>query len=219
MAGRDRQVREIRGWTLRIDQRLTAKDATSVEKAVALLDKQLELIVRLVPAKAVAELKKTPLNFTLPYPGVRTTAEYHGGLEWIKKSGREIALAKSVEFTNVERFEAETRRMPVFVLHELAHAYHDKVVPGGYQNPAILGAYQKAKASGSYDAAKRWTGEKIADKPALAYAMNNQMEYFAESTESYFDRNDFEPFDRTELQAKDPAMLKVVEEAWGIAEK
>lgn len=219
MAGRDRQVREIRGWTLRIDERLIAKDAAAVEKAVGLLDKHLETIIRLVPAKAVTELKKVPLNFTLPYSTTRSTAEYHGGLEWIKQSGREIALAKAVEFTNVERFEFETKRMPVFVLHELAHAYHDKVVPGGYQNPDILGAYQKAKASGTYDAVKRWTGEKFVDKPAKAYAMNNQMEYFAESTESYFDRNDFEPFNRAELQAKDPGMLKVVEKVWGIAEK
>ena len=218
MAGRDRQVRDIRGWTLRIDERLIAKDAAMVEKAVVLLDKHLETIVRLVPAKAVAELKKTPLNFTLPY-STRSTAEYHGGLEWVKQAGREIALAKSVEFTNVERFEFETKRMPVFVLHELAHAYHDKVVPGGYQNRDILGAYQKAKASGTYDAVKRWTGEKFADKPSKAYGMNNQMEYFAESTESYFNRNDFEPFNRAELLAKDPDMLKVVEKIWGIAER
>jgi hypothetical protein len=219
MAGRDRQVRDIRGWTLRIDERLIARDPAMVEKAVGLLDKHLETIVRLVPAKAVAELKKTTLNFTLPYPGVRPTAEYHGGLEWVKQAGREIALAKSVEFTMIDRLEAETKRMPVVVLHELAHAYHDKVVPGGYQNRDILGAYQKAKASGAYDAVKRWTGEKYVDKPAKAYAMNNQMEYFAESTESYFDRNDFEPFNRAELLAKDPDMLKVVEEIWGIAEK
>ena len=33
------------------------------------------------------------------------------------------------------------------------------------------------------------------------------------------DRNDFEPFNRAELLAKDPGMLKVVEKAWGIAEK
>ena len=219
MAGRDRQVRDIRGWTLRIDERLIARDPAMVEKAVGLLDKHLETIVRLVPAKAVAELKKTTLNFTLPYPGVRPTAEYHGGLEWVKQAGREIALAKSVEFTMIDRLEAETKRMPVVVLHELAHAYHDKVVPGGYQNRDILGAYQKAKASGTYDAVKRWTGEKFVDKPAKAYAMNNQMEYFAESTESYFDRNDFEPFNRAELLAKDPDMLKVVEKIWGIAEK
>ena len=219
MAGRDRQVRDVRGWTLRIDERLIAKDAAAVEKAVGLLDKHLETVIRLVPAKAVAELKKTTLNFTLPYSSVRSTAEYHGGLEWVKQAGREIALAKSVEFTNVERFEFETKRMPVFVLHELAHAYHDKVVPGGYQNPDILGAYRQAKASGTYDAVKRWTGEKFADKPSKAYAMTNQMEYFAESTESYFDRNDMEPFDRPELLIKDPGMLKVIEKIWGVGGK
>ncbi|MEY4132308.1 MAG: hypothetical protein RL592_366, partial [Verrucomicrobiota bacterium] len=91
-----------------------------------------------------------------------------------------------------------------------------KVVPGGYQNPDILGAYRQAKAAGTYDAVKRWTGEKFADKPSKAYAMTNQMEYFAESTESYFDRNDMEPFDRAELKAKDPGMLKVLEKVWGI---
>ena len=137
----------------------------------------------------------------------------------MEQVGREIALAKAIEFTNIARFEPEIRRMPVLVLHELAHAYHDQVIPGGYQNKDILGAFQQAKAAGTYDAVKRWTGEKYADKPSKAYAMNNQMEYFAESTESYFDRNDFEPFNRAELLAKDPDMFKVVEKIWGIAEK
>ncbi len=219
MAGRDRQVRDVRGWTLRIDQRLIDKNPAVVEKAVGLLDKHLEGVLKLIPAKAAAELKKTPLNFTLPYPGVRPTAEYHGGLDWVKKTGREISMAKSVEFTDVDKFEAETKRMPVFVLHELAHAYHDKVVLGGYQNPEIKGAYDKAKASGTYDAVRRWTGTKFTDKPEKAYAMNNQMEYFAESTEAYFARNDFEPFDRAELQQKDPGMLLVVEKIWGITAK
>jgi dipeptidyl-peptidase-4 len=109
--------------------------------------------------------------------------------------------------------------MPVLVLHELAHAYHDQVVPGGYQNPEILVAYRQAKSAGTYDAVKRWTGEKFVEKPSKAYAMTNQMEYFAETTEAYFDRNDMEPFDRVELQAKDPDMLKVIEKIWGTAEK
>ena len=81
---------------------------------------------------------------------------------------------------------------------------------------SVLAAYQQAKASGAYDAVKRWTGEKFAEKPSKAYAMTNQMEYFAESTESYFDRNDMEPFDRAELRAKDPGMLKALEKADGL---
>ena len=216
MAGRDRQVRAVRGWTLWIDERLIAKDAAQVEKAVVLLDAQLAKIERLLPAKVVARLRAVPINFTLPYVTGRGTAEYHGGLAWVKQNGREIALAKAIEFTNVDRLEPEIRRMPVLVLHELAHAYHDQVVPGGYQNPDILGAYQKAKAAGTYDAVKRWTGEKFVDKPTKAYAMTNQMEYFAETTEAYFDRNDMEPFDRAELKAKDPTVVPVLEKLWGL---
>ena len=216
MAGRDRQVRQVRGWTLRIDERLIAKDAAVVEKAVGLLDAQLAKVERLVPAKAVERLRAVPLNFSLPYPGVRPTAEYHGGVAWVKQAGREIALAKAVEFTDIGRFEPEIRRMPVFVLHELAHAYHDQVVPGGYENPDILAAFRQAKAAGGYDAVKRWTGEKFADKPSKAYAMTNPMEYFAETSEAYFERNDMEPFDLAELKAKDPAVIPVLEKVWGV---
>ncbi len=216
MAGRDRQVRDIRGWTLRIDERLIAKDAAMVEKAVVLLDAQLAKVERLIPAKAVERLRSVPINFTQPYVSGRGTAEYHGGLAWVKQVGREIALAKAIEFTNVDRLEPEIRRMPVLVLHELAHAYHDQVVPGGYQNPDILTAYRQAKAAGTYDAVKRWTGEKFVDKPTKAYAMTNQMEYFAETTEAYFDRNDMEPFDRAELKAKDPTVVPVLEQLWGL---
>ena len=216
MAGRDRQVRAVRGWTLRIDERLIAKDAAMVEKAVVLLDAQLAKIERLLPAKVVARLRAVPINFTLPYVTGRGTAEYHGGLAWVKQNGREIALAKAIEFTNVDRLEPEIRRMPVLVLHELAHAYHDQVVPGGYQNPDILAAYRQAKAAGTYDAVKRWTGEKYIETPTKAYAMTNQMEYFAEVTEAYFDRNDMEPFNLTELKAKDPAVVPVLEKVWGL---
>ena len=216
MSGRDRQVRQIRGWTLRIDERLIAKDPAAVEKAVVILDAQLAKVERLIPAKAVERLRSVPLNFSLPYPDRRPTAEYHGGLAWVKQAGREIALAKAIEFTNVDRFEPEIRRMPVLVLHELAHAYHDQVIPGGYQNKDILGAFQQAKAAGTYDAVKRWTGEKYIETPTKAYAMTNQMEYFAEVTEAYFDRNDMEPFNLTELKAKDPAVVPVLEKVWGL---
>jgi hypothetical protein len=46
--------------------------------------------------------------------------------------------------------------------------------------------------------------------------MTNQMEYFAETTEAYFDRNDMEPFDRAELKAKDPTVVPVLEKLWGL---
>ncbi len=214
MCGRDREVRELQGWKLTIDRRLLAKDAAMVERGVAIVDKQLKEIIRIVPAAAVAELRKTTLNFTLPYNGKRGTAEYHGGIEWVKSAGREIALGKGVEFTDVDNLEAEDRRMPLVVLHELAHGYHDKTLVKGYRNPDVAAAYQAAKAAGSYDKVARWTGKAFTKEPEKAYAMSNPMEYFAETTEAYFGRNDFYPFNREELKKHDPVMFDVLEKVW-----
>jgi len=59
------------------------------------------------------------------------------------------AMTRGIEFTNVRTFEAELRRMPNFALHELAHAYHHRVLVGGFENAEIKAAYEPAKASGS----------------------------------------------------------------------
>jgi hypothetical protein len=121
-------------------------------------------------------------------------------------------MAKGVEFTDIRHFDAETRRMPVFVLHELAHAYHDRVL--GFDNAEIKAAYDRAVAGKSYDAVERWhgTGPNTIER---AYAMTNEREYFAESTEAYFDRNDFYPFTREDLVRHDPEMCKLLERVWG----
>ena len=80
-------------------------------------------------------------------PGVPPRAEYHPGAGWLRANGRDAAMVKGVEFTNIRTFEAEARRMPNFALHELAHAYHDRVL--GFENPEIEAAYQRALAAGA----------------------------------------------------------------------
>jgi Mlc titration factor MtfA (ptsG expression regulator) len=102
--------------------------------------------------------------------------------------------------------------MPDFVLHELAHAYHDRVL--GFDHGEIRAAYEAAKASGRYDRVKRWTGER--ETRERAYAMTDPKEYFAETSEAYFGRNDFEPFQREELAQHDPHMLRLLEKLWGV---
>jgi Mlc titration factor MtfA (ptsG expression regulator) len=105
-------------------------------------------------------------------------------------------MARAVEFTDIKDFEAETRRMPNFTLHELAHGYHDRVLPEGFGNPELKAAHSRAKASGKYDKVERKDaqGRSHTDR---AYALVNPMEFFAESTEAFFTRNDanFRPWD------------------------
>jgi Mlc titration factor MtfA (ptsG expression regulator) len=125
------------------------------------------------------------------------------------------AMARAVEFTDIKDFEAETRRMPNFTLHELAHGYHDRVLPGGFGNPDLKSAHARAKGSGKYDKVERKDaqGRSHTDR---AYALVNPMEFFAESTEAFFTRNDFFPFDRTQLHDADPETEKLIGRLWGV---
>ncbi|HVY72233.1 MAG TPA: DUF2341 domain-containing protein, partial [Verrucomicrobiae bacterium] len=204
------------GWTVLLDERLLADNRPGTEHALELLRSQLKKIVRVVPAPAVGKLREVKLWFSPEYPGVKPTAEYHPDAGWLREHGRNDAMAKSVEFTNIRIFEAESKRMPNFTLHELAHAYHHRVLPGGYQNAEIEAAYHRAKQSGSYDNVGRWHGDGRPNTRERAYAMTNPMEYFAESTEAFFSRNDFFPFDRAELKRHDPGMEQLVGKLWGV---
>ena len=207
------QTQAIEGWTVHINDRLLADHKATTDKAIELLSAQLKEIVRVVPNPALAELRKVPLWMNPEYPKTPPRAEYHPDGGWLKDNGRNPAMAKCVEFTNVRIFEAETKRMPCLVLHELAHAYHDQVL--GFDEPDILSAYKHAVEAKSYDAVERWHG--VAGRPNTierAYAMTNHREYFAEDTEAFFGRNDFYPFTREELRKHDPGMFKVLERVW-----
>ena len=48
-----------------------------------------------------------------------------------------------------------------------------------------------------------------------AYALVNPMEYFAETSEAFFSRNDFFPFIRSELKQQDPEMEALLGKLWG----
>lgn len=209
-----REVRRIEGWTVLISDDLLKNQAADTARTIELLTAHLREIVRLVPSAAVAHLQTVPLWISPEYPDVRPRAEYHPDIHWVRANRRDPLLAKGVEFTNVRIFEAETRRMPLFVLHELAHAYHDQVI--GFDNFEIKAAYEQARASGKYDKVERFNAPGQPDTFERAYALTNDREYFAECTEAFFGRNDWFPFDRAQLAEQDPEMLKLLRKFWQI---
>lgn len=211
-AANGRETRNVSGWTVHISKELLAHEATATAKALDLLKKMLDEIVSVVPAPAVSELQKTDLYLSPEYPNIRPRAEFHPSAAWLKANGRDPAMAKAVEFTNVRIFEREINRMPNFALHELAHAYHERVL--GYAQADILAAYQRAKGNKSYDKVEHWHGSDRANTFDKAYAMANEKEYFAENTEAYFSRNDFFPFTREELKKHDPEFFALLGKLW-----
>ena len=212
------QTRSIEGWTVAINKRLLqGPEADRTAQSLELLAGQLKEIVRVVPAPAVAKLREVKLWFSPEYPNVSPRAEYHPGAGWLRDHGRDPTMARGIEFTNVRVFEAETKRMPNFALHELAHAYQDQVLAGGFANVQIKGLYERAKAGGSYDKVERWHGNGRPNTHERAYAITNPMEYFAEATEAFFTQNDFYPFNREQLKQHDPEMEQLLAKLWGVA--
>jgi len=202
---------QIKGWNIFVNRTLVEGQREATTQALELLKGQLEGINKIIPAAALAHLHKVPLWINpLHREGDQPKAEYHPGADWLRNNNRDPSMAKGVEFTNVAIFAKECRRMPMFVLHELAHAYHDKVL--GFEQPEILAAYKAAIEGGMYKNVDRWNGTNLSK--ADAYALTNAREYFAETTEAFFGRNDFQPFDRAELKLRDPRMHDLLAKLW-----
>lgn len=212
----EREIRNVSGWQVHISRKLLETEADDTAKALDGLKKMLDEIVRDLPAAAVTEMKKVPLYFSPSYKEGQSGAEFHPGAGWLRDNGRDPEMAQGVEFSGVHDFEAEMLRMPNFALHELAHAYHFRTLPDGFGNEEIKAAFKRAKENGLYERVERTFGNGNPSAFERAYAMTNAMEYFAETSEAYFFRNDFFPFTREELRRHDPEMYALLEKLWGV---
>lgn len=92
-------------------------------------------------------------------------------------------------------------------------------LPDGFENSKVNAMFLRAKVSGSYDNVERWYGNGRANTKERAYALSNPMEYFAESSEAYFTRNDFFTFNAEELRGHAPAMSGLLSELWSVTTK
>ncbi|MEO2019752.1 MAG: hypothetical protein ABGZ53_35920 [Fuerstiella sp.] len=210
-ADKTTQRLQIKGWTVYLNNELRRTEPEKTSQMLDLLAVQLERVIKVVPPAALKELRAVPIWINPRYDGVRPTAEYHPGARWLRDNGRDPAMEKAIEITNVSNFAFEDRRMPYLLLHELAHGYHDRVL--GFDTPAVVAAFKVARESGGYEKVKRFNGRKtVIDR---AYALSNHKEYFAESTEAYFGKNDFYPFNRAELKTHDLQMHDLLRKLWG----
>ena len=197
----------MEGWSVYVSHELRQQRPWETEKAIVLLRAQCRKVIDLVPAAVVSELQKVRLWLSLPSGDRRRRAEFHPSKDWLIEHGMHPEKEKGVEFTNTAILEKEIIRMPMLLLHELSHAYHNLVL--GFDHPGILRLYEKAKAKGSYEKVKRHNRE-----PQQAYAISNHKEYFAECTEAFFGENDFYPFNARELKEHDPEMYDLLTEIW-----
>jgi hypothetical protein len=204
------QARQIEGWSVRVDQRLLeGEQQAKGEKALRLLQSKLVAITTLVPEKPLAELQKVTIQIDLDYGKMRAM-QYHPSADWLKANGYSEQLERCVHIPNIEGLlsRSSNRRMPLVVLHELAHAYHDQVL--GFEDKRVMDAWKKFSASGKYQSTLTYGGTM-----GKHYGLTDQKEFFAEMTEAYFGSNDFYPFVGGELKQAEPEIYQLMEEIWG----
>lgn len=206
----DPVVQKIEGWTVDVEPALLeGEHADAGGRALRMLADHLNRISILVPEDRLKDLQTVEIWIEYQHPTL-AAMQYHPGRGWLVEHGCDPRLTRKVHIPRAEDLIARRQlvKHPMVVLHELAHAYHDQFL--SFDDPRIIEAYDAAKESGKYDDVLVYTGER-----ERHYGMTNHKEYFAESTEAYFGRNDFYPFVRAELQEYDPVMYELLVEIWG----
>jgi hypothetical protein len=201
------QTASVRGWTVILERTLSEGNRPLANRAMATMEQQFDAIVGVLPADAVSELRQVPVWISRQ-SGSPRSGQYHWSAEGARQAGEDPRKEGGVDFTNVvDLIEVSEWEQPWVVLHELAHAWHHRVL--GESNGMVRNAYESAKRSGSYESVKHIGGAMMRH-----YALENEREYFAELTEAYFGRNDFYPFNREELRKHDPTGYRMIEAAW-----
>lgn len=201
--------RQIEGWKVVVNQRLFAKPHDELREAtLKLLQDHLYRITRAVPEPALGKLRQVHIWVELADPRHPCMC-YHPEAGWLKEHGMNPQKAGCVELSNCKNFLSWTHEQPWMVFHELAHAYHHQSLK--FENAEVRACFERAKAAKIYNSILHWDGNKVRH-----YALTNEMEYFAETSEAYFGHNDYFPFVRAELKHHDPAGYDLMEKTWGV---
>lgn len=197
----------IERWTIVVEDAVA--DDAHWPAAKSELTRQLQDIKRIVPDEPLTKLQRVKI-WVHAKSKITQCMAYHPSAAWLKEHGADPAMARGVDIGSVENFASWTYEQPWMVMHELAHAYHDQFLDKGFENEAVKSVFAKAMEGKKYESILHWNGSMTKH-----YATSNQMEFFAETTESYFGTNDMYPFVRAELMGFDPEAFQLMEKIWG----
>ena len=197
------------GWTCHVSPKLYTPEHEALrQQTLRLVGNQLFSLRQLVDGDRLKAITKVPLWIDLDSP--LRSLQYHPSREWLVQHGHHGEMAKAVHLPDARYFVSprHTNEQPWAILHELAHAYHDREL--GFENAEIIKAYQRAKEAGLYGSVLHVVGDE-----RKHYALTNHKEFFAEMSEAYLGTNDFFPFVRGELKRHDEATFELLKKIWG----
>lgn len=183
-------------------------------KALERLKSERTRALAALPAKASKQLGGIP--FFLMYGPKAKNGGRNNGLEYFQKNaprqhpeldrrwGDAIVIYCAQNYVEISDLWAQKA-----LLHEFAHAYQLEQWPE--HQPDIQSAWEHARDSGLYRNVRDVETGKTVDS---AYALVNQLEYFAELSCMYFAKCNYQPTNREELKAHDPVGHAMIRKLW-----
>jgi hypothetical protein len=183
------------GWKIKINSKFYEGDTSILRKSFKLFGEELTAINDILPKRALDKLYG--VVFWLED---ESKLSGHTGM-YIGRGGIVVSVTQYYAF--------KTSDNEWVIMHELAHAYHDRVI--GFDDEKIIRTYKLIKQAGLYkDVQHRLSSY------AHGYALKNAHEYFAEISTCYFGINNYYPHDRADLRHYDPIGYALVEEMWHV---
>ncbi|HEY9793599.1 MAG TPA: hypothetical protein V6D22_24585 [Candidatus Obscuribacterales bacterium] len=199
--------------TAYVENQLLRDNPAIAEKAVSRLNENARAALSLLPEQYRAELRQIP--FYVLYGPKSRGGGHANGLEYFGFGAPHYSAGVDERWSNcivVYCAENYANLSDLWalkaVMHEYGHAH--QLLHWKERQPDIYQAWQNAVKSGLYCNVKGSDGSTI----PRAYALKNQLEYFAELTCMYEGTCDYFPFNRNELKAYDPQGYRMIQLMW-----
>jgi len=211
-----REYKDVRMGDMKVavEKQLQAEAPQIAATALERLKSERTRALAALPAKASKQLGGIP--FFLMYGPKAKNGGRNNGLEYFQKNaprqhpeldrrwGDAIVIYCAQNYVQISDLWAQKA-----LLHEFAHAYQLEQWPE--HQPDIQSAWEHARDSGLYRNVRDVETGKTVDS---AYALVNQLEYFAELSCMYFARCNYQPTNREELKAHDPVGHAMIRKLW-----
>jgi len=218
---------KVHDYLVHVNKDLLTLGNEKVQIAMDILEDRLVDAAAVIPKGALKQLEKIPFfveaknSFATAEKvnGVALASMYfpigqkYEGVPVEKQGGIEIAAPAFL----LEPWQKSTNKLnPYWMLHEMAHAYHDRVL--GMDNKRVREAYNSAQVKKLYDEVEMKTigwNNRIEIQRKPAYARTNELEYFAELSVAYLAENWQYPYTAESLRKHDPSGYALMKEVWG----
>ena len=131
----DFSAEEVYGVSVYVENTLEDDSSEDVALLLKLMEAHLTLLENMVSADIFTKLVSTDIWLT--DNNCRSTAAlYHNKkvvVEYLERNGRPAEMAGGIEFCRVDVL-VERDRLSAYLIHELAHGFHDHYLPDAFDN-------------------------------------------------------------------------------------